>query len=210
MSVLASYEKLGSTELCYIAAVKGAPETLHPMVSAPAGLGGGTGRGGRSPPTLLPLQFAQCPADYHHIHTEISREGARVLALGYKELGHLTHQQVRLGPPWVGRYDPPVPLPGSLGGLLVCPFPCLRCGSGSFALQLGEPSRTLGSIFTSGLLPSVPLPQPAPFFLGLLGGPRPVPRPAFPQCPCEPLPSAQRPHTALSLWLPEAAGRARR
>ncbi|XP_040842299.1 endoplasmic reticulum transmembrane helix translocase [Ochotona curzoniae] len=70
MSVLASYEKLGSTELCYIAAVKGAPETLHPM-------------------------FAQCPADYHHIHTEISREGARVLALGYKELGHLTHQQAR-------------------------------------------------------------------------------------------------------------------
>lgn len=41
------------------------------------------------------LQFSQCPPDYHHIHTEISREGARVLALGYKELGHLTHQQVR-------------------------------------------------------------------------------------------------------------------
>ncbi|XP_064453266.1 endoplasmic reticulum transmembrane helix translocase isoform X3 [Mirounga angustirostris] len=70
MSVLASYEKLGSTDLCYIAAVKGAPETLHSM-------------------------FAQCPPDYHHIHTEISREGARVLALGYKELGHLTHQQAR-------------------------------------------------------------------------------------------------------------------
>ncbi|XP_063472240.1 endoplasmic reticulum transmembrane helix translocase isoform X3 [Symphalangus syndactylus] len=69
MSVLASYEKLGSTDLCYIAAVKGAPETLHSM-------------------------FSQCPPDYHHIHTEISREGARVLALGYKELGHLTHQQV--------------------------------------------------------------------------------------------------------------------
>ncbi|XP_008154566.2 endoplasmic reticulum transmembrane helix translocase isoform X1 [Eptesicus fuscus] len=70
MSVLASYEKLGSTDLCYIAAVKGAPETLHSM-------------------------FSQCPANYHHIHTEISREGARVLALGYKELGHLTHQQAR-------------------------------------------------------------------------------------------------------------------
>ncbi|XP_036751509.1 endoplasmic reticulum transmembrane helix translocase isoform X3 [Manis pentadactyla] len=69
MSVLASYEKLGSTDLCYMAAVKGAPETLHSM-------------------------FSQCPPDYHHIHTEISREGARVLALGYKELGHLTHQQV--------------------------------------------------------------------------------------------------------------------
>ncbi|XP_076978302.1 endoplasmic reticulum transmembrane helix translocase [Tamandua tetradactyla] len=70
MSVLASYEKLGSPDLCYIAAVKGAPETLHAM-------------------------FSQCPPDYHHIHTEISREGARVLALGYKELGHLSHQQAR-------------------------------------------------------------------------------------------------------------------
>uniref|UniRef100_A0A8C3HM29 Endoplasmic reticulum transmembrane helix translocase n=1 Tax=Chrysemys picta bellii TaxID=8478 RepID=A0A8C3HM29_CHRPI len=70
MSVLASYEKIGSTDLCYIAAVKGAPETLHAM-------------------------FSQCPSSYHTMHTEISREGARVLALGYKELGHLTHQQVR-------------------------------------------------------------------------------------------------------------------
>uniref|UniRef100_A0A8C3XMS7 ATPase 13A1 n=1 Tax=Chelydra serpentina TaxID=8475 RepID=A0A8C3XMS7_CHESE len=70
MSVLASYEKIGSTDLCYIAAVKGAPETLHAM-------------------------FSQCPSSYRTMHTEIAREGARVLALGYKELGHLTHQQVR-------------------------------------------------------------------------------------------------------------------
>ncbi|KAJ6652981.1 hypothetical protein lerEdw1_010250 [Lerista edwardsae] len=70
MSVLASYEKVGSTDLCYIATVKGAPETLHRM-------------------------FSQCPSSYNVIHTEISREGARVLALGYKELGHLTHQQAR-------------------------------------------------------------------------------------------------------------------
>ena len=32
MSVLASYDKMGSTELSYISAVKGAPETLRPMV----------------------------------------------------------------------------------------------------------------------------------------------------------------------------------
>uniref|UniRef100_A0A8C8SE98 Endoplasmic reticulum transmembrane helix translocase n=1 Tax=Pelusios castaneus TaxID=367368 RepID=A0A8C8SE98_9SAUR len=70
MSVLASYEKIGSADLSYIAAVKGAPETLHAMLS-------------------------QCPSSYHAVHTEISRQGARVLALGYKELGHLTHQQVR-------------------------------------------------------------------------------------------------------------------
>lgn len=48
---------------------------------------------------LHSLQFSQCPPNYHHIHTEISREGARVLALGYKELGHLTHQQVRAQAP---------------------------------------------------------------------------------------------------------------
>uniref|UniRef100_A0A8V0X6H1 Endoplasmic reticulum transmembrane helix translocase n=1 Tax=Gallus gallus TaxID=9031 RepID=A0A8V0X6H1_CHICK len=70
MSVLASYEKIGAADLCYIAAVKGAPETLHKMLS-------------------------QCPSNYNAVHTEISHEGARVLALGYKELGHLTHQQVR-------------------------------------------------------------------------------------------------------------------
>uniref|UniRef100_A0A3P8SEC8 Endoplasmic reticulum transmembrane helix translocase n=1 Tax=Amphiprion percula TaxID=161767 RepID=A0A3P8SEC8_AMPPE len=70
MSVLASYEKLGSTELCYISAVKGAPETLRGM-------------------------FAEYPSSYDEVHREMSREGARVLALGYKEMGHLSHQQVR-------------------------------------------------------------------------------------------------------------------
>jgi hypothetical protein len=48
MSVLASYEKLGSTDLCYIAAVKGAPETLHSMVSGLAlGEAGQEGWGSR-------------------------------------------------------------------------------------------------------------------------------------------------------------------
>uniref|UniRef100_A0A673FTV7 Endoplasmic reticulum transmembrane helix translocase n=1 Tax=Sinocyclocheilus rhinocerous TaxID=307959 RepID=A0A673FTV7_9TELE len=70
MSVLASYERMGSTELCYISAVKGAPETLKDM-------------------------FSECPASYDEVHREMSREGARVLALGYKEMGHLSHQQVR-------------------------------------------------------------------------------------------------------------------
>ncbi|XP_067232731.1 manganese-transporting ATPase 13A1 [Chanodichthys erythropterus] len=70
MSVLASYERMGSSELCYISTVKGAPETLKDM-------------------------FCECPASYDEVHREMSREGARVLALGYKEMGHLSHQQVR-------------------------------------------------------------------------------------------------------------------
>ncbi|MGH0154349.1 UNVERIFIED_CONTAM: hypothetical protein FKN15_029008 [Acipenser sinensis] len=74
MSVLSSYEKMGSSDLTYISTVKGAPETLHSM-------------------------FSECPDNYDAVHTEISREGARVLALGYKEIGHLTHQQVTIPNP---------------------------------------------------------------------------------------------------------------
>ncbi|KAJ8254056.1 hypothetical protein COCON_G00206680 [Conger conger] len=84
MSVLASYERLGSTELCYISTVKGAPETLRGMILTE-----------EDELTGVAFEFSECPDTYDEVHKEMSREGARVLALGYKEMGHLTHQQVR-------------------------------------------------------------------------------------------------------------------
>lgn len=70
MSVIAGHTAPGSLETEYIATVKGAPETLKPM-------------------------FKEMPADYDDVYMEMSRRGARVLALGCKSLGSLSHQQVR-------------------------------------------------------------------------------------------------------------------
>ncbi|XP_071154994.1 endoplasmic reticulum transmembrane helix translocase-like [Mytilus edulis] len=70
MSVIAGHTPAGSSETEYLGVVKGAPETLQSM-------------------------FKNCPADYEEVYLEMSRRGARVLALGYKKLGVLSHQQVR-------------------------------------------------------------------------------------------------------------------
>ncbi len=40
------------------------------------------------------LQFREVPAHYDEVYLEMARRGARVLALGHKKLGALTHQQV--------------------------------------------------------------------------------------------------------------------
>ena len=42
----------------------------------------------------LSLQFCEVPKDYDEFYLEMARRGARVLALGYKKLGTLSHQQV--------------------------------------------------------------------------------------------------------------------
>ncbi|KAF4805592.1 hypothetical protein TURU_000450 [Turdus rufiventris] len=90
MAVLASLEN-ASGEIRYLTAVKGAPETLHAMVR---GKKWEFGNGGNDHKTLQGM-LSQCPSNYHEIHREFSHEGARVLALGYKELGALSHQQVK-------------------------------------------------------------------------------------------------------------------
>ncbi|GBL77976.1 Manganese-transporting ATPase 13A1 [Araneus ventricosus] len=70
MSVIAGYNPQGSSDTSYIASVKGAPEILKTM-------------------------FEEVPSDYDETYTEMSRRGARVLALGRRELGILSHQEVR-------------------------------------------------------------------------------------------------------------------
>lgn len=70
MSVIAGYIPAGTTETIYIANIKGAPETLKSM-------------------------FAQIPDKYDDVYLELSRRGARVLALGCRELGKLTSQELR-------------------------------------------------------------------------------------------------------------------
>ncbi|KAF7269070.1 hypothetical protein GWI33_017828 [Rhynchophorus ferrugineus] len=70
MSVIAGHNVQGLSDTMYLAAVKGAPEVLRSM-------------------------FAEVPAKYDEVYLELSRRGARVLALGYKKLGLLSNQQLR-------------------------------------------------------------------------------------------------------------------
>jgi manganese-transporting P-type ATPase len=70
MSVIVGHTPQGSVETEYMACVKGSPEALKPM-------------------------FIDAPADYDQTYIAMARRGARVLALGIKKLGKLSHDQVR-------------------------------------------------------------------------------------------------------------------
>ncbi|XP_026487368.2 endoplasmic reticulum transmembrane helix translocase [Vanessa tameamea] len=72
MSVVAGYQinERGFIETHYISSVKGAPETVKTMLK-------------------------EVPSHYDHVHLTLSRRGARVLALGYRNLGKLTSQEIR-------------------------------------------------------------------------------------------------------------------
>lgn len=70
MSVIAGYIPNGTAETVYLSTVKGAPETLKPML-------------------------ARAPDKYDEVYLELSRRGARVLALGMRKLGTLSNQQLK-------------------------------------------------------------------------------------------------------------------
>lgn len=70
MSVVAGHTPWGSSDVEYMVTVKGAPEVLQ-------------------------SRFSSIPDDYESSYLNFARKGARVLALGYRDIGKLTHQQVR-------------------------------------------------------------------------------------------------------------------
>lgn len=69
MAVIAGYSSGGSLDTHYIASVKGAPEALKSM-------------------------FSTIPANYDEVYLALSRKGSRVLAVGYRNLGVLSHQVI--------------------------------------------------------------------------------------------------------------------
>ncbi|CAG9784593.1 unnamed protein product [Diatraea saccharalis] len=72
MSIIAGYQvnERGFMETHYISSVKGAPETVKTMLK-------------------------EVPSHYDHVYLTLSRRGARVLALGYRNLGKLSSQEIR-------------------------------------------------------------------------------------------------------------------
>ncbi|TGZ61894.1 hypothetical protein CRM22_007735 [Opisthorchis felineus] len=70
MSVVVSHQLPSSVDQTYLACVKGSPEAILPML-------------------------IDAPPDYDEAYLTMARRGARVLALGQKSLGQLSHQQVR-------------------------------------------------------------------------------------------------------------------
>ena len=65
---MAGYTVPGTSDTYHFAAVKGAPEVIKSMLES-------------------------VPPEYDQTYLGITRQGARVLALGFRELGKLTHQQ---------------------------------------------------------------------------------------------------------------------
>ena len=71
MSTVVGYQGTTDVDMTYMACVKGSPEVLKSM-------------------------FVDPPMDYDDAYLQMARRGARVLALGHKTLGRISHQQVSL------------------------------------------------------------------------------------------------------------------
>lgn len=70
MTVVAGYMLPGTSDTKHLIAVKGAPEVLEPM-------------------------YLSVPSNYKKTYQHLTRQGARVLALGIKEVGSLSYQEIR-------------------------------------------------------------------------------------------------------------------
>jgi len=70
MSVICGYTVPGTSETRYLTTVKGAPETLRSM-------------------------FSNLPENYDSNYLSLSRRGARVLALGHRDMGTMSNQQLK-------------------------------------------------------------------------------------------------------------------
>ena len=108
MSVICGYTPPGSTETDYMATVKGAPETLRSMVCNTLHIDTLMQRNYKNCHFFFAsfaliyiiiiyflFQFTKVPDFYDEVYLEMARRGARVLALGWKSLGQMSHQQLR-------------------------------------------------------------------------------------------------------------------
>lgn len=94
MCVVVAYDLPGS-EMHYMVAVKGAPETLKTMVSEVILVYNSKYRYSRLMLFVIFLlfQLSSVPENYDSIYLSLSRRGARVLALGYRKLNGISSSQ---------------------------------------------------------------------------------------------------------------------
>lgn len=120
MSVIASYRMDMSNENVYICTAKGAPEFMRPLLK-------------------------DIPANYDEIYLQMSRLGARVLALGYKTLGQLTNSDLQQ----LNREDVEKDLMFAGFILISCP---LKPDSKAVCMELKESGHRLVMITGDGAL----------------------------------------------------------
>lgn len=97
MTVIAGYQLHGQSDTHCLVSVKGAPEVLKYMVSHLPSCGGNSFILKHSNCNLF-AQFKEVPSYYDVHYQRLAQAGARVIALGIRELGNLSTQQIRETP----------------------------------------------------------------------------------------------------------------